>query len=204
MRPVDLWGIVCPGPSLRDPKTQKLVRKDAPGCLAAVNGAILAPLYPFDIWVVSDTEVFESCINMGLYIRPDVILQCPSRWGSELAGTHAMAQPYGQFPRQHHPTETDADFRSVLGLMDYPADIRWLSSTVLVAIGLLLARGARHIALYGADMAGKGYFRPGLDNSRTRHTEKRWEEEKRQLALVISAAADRGIRIVRRTGKESL
>jgi len=193
-----LWGIVCPGPTLRDPKTQELVRADAPVRLAAVNGAILAPQYPFDFWVVSDTEVFETCLGQGLYIRQDVLLLCPSRWEVELAGMHAMNKPYQAFRRQHHPTETNADFRMTLSLRSYPEEINWRESTVLMAIGLLISRGARRINLYAADMAGQGYFRPGLDNSRTIHTPKRWEREVQQLALVTARAADNGIQITRR------
>ncbi|MFA5096803.1 MAG: hypothetical protein WC478_05640 [Candidatus Omnitrophota bacterium] len=192
-------GIVCPGPSLRDPKTQRLILQDQPRTLWAVNGAILAPLFPFHEWVVSDEEVFGHCINQGIYIRPDVTLWHPARWDVGLAGRHELNIPFSQwYNRLAFYPDSNASFCAWAGLKAFPEEINWRESTFLISIGLAIGTGARRIYLYGADMSGRGYFRKGLENSRTIHTEARWEQERLQLAMITTAALDQGITIVHR------
>jgi hypothetical protein len=73
----------------------------------------------------------------------------------------------------------------------------WLESTMFVAIGMALLRGAKEIVVYGAPMTGSGYYRPGMENSRTDHTDRRWIAERMRFALLQVALSERGVQLRR-------
>jgi hypothetical protein len=190
------WGICCPGPSLGSYNVLRKISQDKPEVLVAVNGAILLADFKFDYWAMGDPEVFWT-----LYEKTDLTrffqtrLWVPHKWLLDIPNDYPLANGYfRRFLKDVFPSETYEAFGAI---MPFGKDIHWKERTVFMAIALAILRGGRDIKLYGADMAGRGYYQGGLENSRTRHTEKRWEEEWYWYTTIVQACADHGISVTR-------
>lgn len=188
----NLWGICCPGPSLALYKTQKRISMDNPGCLVAVNGAILLTDFRFDYWVMQDIEVFETITQ-----KTDISqfysarLWIPRRWLSDIPAYHGNLNYHFQaFYKETFPAESSEAFNQII---PFGHHINWRESTAFPAIALGILSGAKNINIYGADMEGKGYFIEGLENYRTRHDEKRWSQEKYQFDCIVEECKKHGI-----------
>lgn len=182
------WAIICPGPSL---SLYKHFECDQ-GCLIAVNQAILSTIP--DWWAMIDEEVLEVVmekINISFFIDRTT-LWIPEKWNERLN--------YGRIPsifdRFKQETWKDLDIEMEVGYR-WP----WKRKTVYTAIALAIKKGAKIIRLYGADMAGEGYFMGGLTNRRTEHGEARWQDERFWLYKIIDLCKQNGIELIREMPK---
>lgn len=196
------WGILCPGPSLALYETQKKISLAGLNTLAAVNGAILLSDFRIDYWAMQDIEVFESIVDKAdLSQFYTTRLWIPRRWLQEIPADHNKLNYHFQaFYKETFPAESSETFEAILPFK-FNAKILWHDFTTLTAIGLAIISGATEIRLYGADMAGKGYFLKGLDNYRARHHEARWNEEKESFDNLVQESAKHGITIIREIAK---
>jgi hypothetical protein len=187
------WAILCPGPSL-----VKRIWQHDPGGLIAVNGAI--DICMPDWWALLDPEVFRACKksaircfhysklwifsnfeNMGLhYINRGAAIPV---WDDE---THDIFKSWN--------AEIYSDLSSGVPFIN---ELIWRDTTLFAAIALAIIKGGKNIRIYGADMAGQGYFEQGLENCRTRHNEKRWNYERKIFAEVVDLARRHSITIER-------
>ena len=192
------WGILCPGPSLALYETHKQIYRDDPDILTAVNGAILFGLV-FDYWAVIDIEVFNYCMRPEHHqldnLFRDTTLLVPQRWNEDITDKSFLYPSYAKFNKEFFPGNSNEEFAS---FMPFGKDIQWRERTMFVAIALAALKGAKNIYLYGADMGGNGYYRQGLENYRTRHNEKRWQEERFWLDRIIKTFAENDITLLRR------
>jgi hypothetical protein len=194
------WAILCPGPSLT--KWREFDGDD--GCYICVNGAIevLTP----DYWAMVDEEVFNIAI-----LRMDKIQMCvamhdttlwvPDKWNDRrrLGRIHFA---FDNFKKEtwtdltlEMNTFLDHELKHLIAINGYP--LSWNNTTMFQAIALAIKKGARHIRIYGADLAGKGYCVDGMENSRTVHTDERWIVESFWLEKIIAVCARRDITIER-------
>jgi hypothetical protein len=195
----DIWGICCPGPSLALYQIQKLISLDNPFCLIAVNSAILLVDFNFDYWAVQDIEVFETVLKK---VDPHNIpklystrLWVPSRWLTDIPAHYDPLNYHFQaFYKETFPADSNEDFNKIAPFAHH---IIWREYTTFTAIALAIINGAKDIRLYGADMAGKGYFIEGVENYRTRLDEKRWSNEHHWFECLVSECAARGIILTR-------
>lgn len=192
-----LWGICCPGKSLISRRTAVQINRCAHDHLVAVNGAILED-YPYDYWAVCDIEVFDGLVkrNPGRMrsVSYDVSLRVPSRWAGDIhQDWQHLEVPFGYFKKSYAQYDSSAEFNSS---MPFGKHLNWLSCTMFFAMALAIKKGAKLIFLYGADMAGEGYFIPGLENSRTRHNDQRWNEERLMLQEIKLLCSEKNIHVV--------
>ena len=184
------WGILCPGPSLskHNPFLYDI------DFTVAVNGAILDPQFCPDYWAMCDLEVFASCVKEYECWSPRIKLWIPARWLDDVKPESALYNAFQKFEKETFPSETNEAFAAT---MPFKNDILWRERTLFIAIGQAIKKGAKEIWILGADMAGRGYFREGLENSRTRHTEKRWEEEIYWFNRIVKVCAEQGITVIK-------
>lgn len=157
---------MCPGPSLN--KWQGFFCQT--GHMIAVNGAMSK--YPADYWAMCDEEVFNDSIHK---IPGDIISRCKEEtilWIPGFWLNHADRRLHQLFRIFKYETWENLSLEMKIG-----AGLPWRNYTMFCGIALAILKGAKHIFMYGADMSGSGYFAPGFENSRTRHDEKRWEDE---------------------------
>jgi hypothetical protein len=187
------WGIVCPGPSLNSYKMVKRICATSPDHLVAVNGAVLFPGRA-EYWAVCDIEVFAHCIRDRKYWDPGVTLWAPQRWQEDMWRAGDLRAKFTVLKKELFPANSNEEFGQI---MPFGKDIHWRERTMFIAIGMAIRHGAREIRIFGADLEGGCYFQEGLENCRTRLTEKRWIEERFWLNRIIDACADEGIAVIR-------
>lgn len=191
------WALCCPGPSLAKYSVLKALNEFDPDFIVAVNGAILYAL-DFDYWAVQDIEVFTHIIDhvpQAVMHNEDLTLWIPDRWEEDIPKDYPRYNVYFlDIYREAFASALVADFNDS---MPFCRHINWREFTVLTALGLTIKRGARVIRLYGADMAGTGYFSKGLQNERTIHNEKRWIREMEAFEAIRKEAKNHGIEISR-------
>lgn len=132
-----------------------------------------------------DEEVFCSA-----YKKIDFIprLWIPSSWI-----IHAQRRlPVEDFKKYQFETWDNLTLEMSVG-----RGLPWRNYTMFCAIALATLKGADNIIIYGADMAGSGYFAPGFENSRTRHIEKRWEDERYWFGKIVRECKQHDIEIIR-------
>lgn len=201
------WGICCPGPSLDLYESRKMIQKDSPECLVAVNGAILAD-YAFQYWAVQDLEVFAEVVSRLAPIAPmsrinnimatnyeDLLLWIPERWTSDIPHCYPKLNDiFQRFAKETFPSNRIDELGQT---MPFGKHLNWREFTLLPAIALAVKKGAQVIYVYGADWSGKGYFTKGLENERTIHNEKRWERERHLFAQIAEECTKNGITIIK-------
>jgi len=190
------WGIVCPGPSMNLYRSHRRIMSVCPDVLIAVNGAILLPEW-FDYWVMMDLEVFKFCASQ--YMPKSVkiqkpVLWVPERWEGDI---QESSEIYPYFQKYHKETFPSTSNEALAQIIPFGKDIEWRERTMFVAIALAAIRGAKEVHLFGVDLSGQGYFQAGLENCRTRHTDKRWKEEQFWLDRITKACDQEGISIIR-------
>jgi hypothetical protein len=182
------WAIICPGPSLS--MYSEFLRDS--GCLIAVNGAILQ--HPADYWAMIDEEVFDAVLtraselDIGIHEIKSAILWIPEKW-FERRQYGRISPMFDDFKKV---TWKDLDLEMDIGYR-WP----WKTKTVYTAIALAIKKGAKTIRLYGADMAGEGYFIPGITNNRMEHGEMRWKDERVWMNSIIGLCRKNGIEVMR-------
>ncbi len=190
------WGIVCPGPSMNLYRSHRRIMSVCPDVLVAVNGAILLPEW-FDYWTMMDLEVFKSCASQYLPKAIKIqkpILWVPERWEGDIQESSEVHPYFQKYQKETFPSTSN---EALAEIIPFGKDIEWRERTMFVAIALAAIRGAKEVHLFGADLSGQGYFQGGLENCRTRHTDKRWKEEKFWLDRITVACAQEGISIIR-------
>jgi hypothetical protein len=186
------WAILCPGPSLAE---YERFTFDA-GQAVAVNGAVLAAPAGA-VWAVIDREVFEAVVSEdpdGKAWRSVAGILCPVRWRGDMGRASEPARDAFDSLRKFY-FDGSADNLSAKGLPEWAknAHVSWRQYTSLASIAFALKNGARRIRIYGADMKGAGYFRPGLENKRTKHDPKRWDHERERIARAVKIARNNGV-----------
>ena len=192
------WGIVCPGPSMNLYRSHRRIMSICPDVLVAVNGAILLPEW-FDYWAMMDLEVFKSCAKQYLPQAIEIqkpVLWVPERWEGDV---QESSEVYSYFQKYQKETFPSTSNEALAQIIPFGKDIEWRERTMFVAIALAAIRGAKEVHLFGVDLSGQGYFQVGLENCRTRHTDKRWKEERFWLDRITAACAQEGISIIRET-----
>jgi hypothetical protein len=190
------WGIVCPGPSMNLYRSYKQVMSANLDVKVAVNGAILISLW-FDYWAIMDLEVFGYCARICSPVDIAIqkpVLWIPERWEGDICETSPLHPYFQRYQKETFPSTSNEALAQIIPL---GKDIQWRERTMFVAIALAIIKGAEEIRLFGADLCGQGYFQSGLENCRTRHTEKRWNEEKYWLDRIILSCAQKGISVIR-------
>lgn len=191
---INYWAICCPGPSLSRRETIIEMMKSNPDYIIAVNGAILQDV-PFDYWAVQDIEVFRSICEVGDVDLSSVRLWIPERWVADMNAYHPdLLNQFNKMDRDTFPSDRVEHFSM---MMPFGRNLNWREFTMITAIGLAVREGAELIRIYGADLSGSGYFRPGLNNERTIHNDRRWDRELERLEEVTLEAGKHGIKIVR-------
>jgi hypothetical protein len=195
----NIWGICCPGPSLALYQTQKQISMDNPGCLVAVNGAILLADFNFDYWAIQDIETFETILKKtdphDVSKFYSTRLWIPGRWLSDIPAHHdSLNYHFQAFYKETFPADSDEVFNKIAPFAHH---ISWREYTAFTAIALAIISGAKDVRLYGADMSGKGYFIEGIENYRTRHDEKRWSNERCWFECLVKECTMRGISLKR-------
>jgi len=192
---ITTWGICCPGPSLNLARTWDQLHKDAPDYLVAVNCA-LNEMELFDYWVMLDIEVFEKyCEKFKPWTwRKQPILWVPKGWLVDIPRHHDPINRYFQNLRK----ETYVYNSSTSYIVSLSPELNWWNYSLCIAIAMAVSRGVKVINVYGADMCGEDYFIPGFRNGRTRHDDKRWDEETRIFNVIKYECKKQDICIVRR------
>lgn len=191
---IENWAILCPGESLN----LELPWQRDNGGLIAVNGAVLK-CRP-DYWSVLDPAVFYACRRSAVRLVFQTVIWTSS--GFDLMGTTLRDPSSGQkiwdddtralffnFAHQY--------FGDLSAMMPFGRGILWQEFSFFSAIALAILKGGRNIRIYGADMAGRGYFVAGLENFKTRHTEKRWANERRWFDEIVEVSHAHGINVER-------
>jgi len=202
------WAVLCPGPSLKNWDNQKFENQR----IIAVNNAVLFNYRYINYWCVLDLDtmfemVFREIRQIPPYNfclsswRPGMILWAPERWEEDIKHYDKEIQSfYQQF--LHELFDVQEDFASIYNIIPRDPEYDWWNYTLFTALALAIIKGANRINIYGADMGGKGYFRPGFDNYRLRHDEKRWAQERRLFTLFQAIFGSRGISIERVTAPD--
>lgn len=189
--------ILCPGPSLSLFSTKQKIIKEGKSCFIAVNGAILFD-FVCDYWAVQDIEVFETALKLIINWKPflfSTTLWIPERWLIDIPQDYdRLRESFNRFPIESFPSNKVEDFNNS---MPFGKHINWRKYTLFMAIALAIKKGAQIIKLYGVDWSGKGYFKPKLENERTIHNEKRWNEEMQMFREIELECEKRGIKIIR-------
>lgn len=190
------WVICCPGPLINLYDTKKRITQVNPDVKVAVNGAILLDS-TFDYWAVIDLEVFDSIFRItsgGLGLGFPV-LWIPDYWQEHISlGYPHLNNFFNFFKQSSYPAKKSTDLGQT---MPFGQSINWTECTLFSAIALAIKKDAKTIRVFGADMSGEGYFKPGLINSRVRHTEERWKSERHWFTQIINLCAQRGISIIK-------
>ena len=191
------WGILCPGASLNLETTyEQILYIDKPAFLVAVNCAVLGQI-KVDYWAMLDIEMFESCYQRWLQLTVTnhcAALWIPKRWLNDIPRHHDHINNFfNKFKKETFSYGSDAPFS-----VPIPNIQSWWNYSLFVAIAEVITRGARVINIYGADMCGTEYFKPGFRNGRTRHNEKRWAEENAIFNIIKYECKKQDICIVRR------
>lgn len=190
------WAICCPGPSLSRKGTLDAMLKSRPDTIVAVNGAILESV-DFDYWSVQDIEVFRSVSHF--FDSFSARLWIPDRWLTDIPSYHAdLLAKFETAEKEAYPSDRVDQYAQ---MMPFCRDLNWREFTMITAVGLAMMKGATLIRIYGADFMGSGYYRPGLENERTIHTEMRWATERDRLDEVIEEAGKNGVIIIREGGE---
>lgn len=178
------WAVLCPGPSL--PKYKNYEHDK--GCSIAVNGAIYQ--VNCDYWAMIDHEVLLSvAAKMDLnFLALATTLWVPEKWQGR-ADKGIIPPIFRAFKR--------LTFKDLPNEMKIGHGWRWNEKTMFAAMALAIMNGARSIKVYGADMAGSGYFTDGLENKKQVHTPKRWEDEKILFGQVQRICDCYGIKVER-------
>lgn len=149
------FNILCPGLSLEKFEPCMLEAGD----VIVVNSAI--SVYPeAKFWAMQDWEVYNAAYEIP-------ILFVPSSWT-----THRP-----DIQRNKITYEKGALGKAV------GVNLELDRYTMTAAIGLAIFCGAGRIVLFGADLAGEGYF--GSENKKTDHSEKRWVDERVLLSSLM-------------------
>jgi len=196
MSKVEKWAICCPGPSFAKYNIAKKIESFNPDFIVAVNGAVCSNLV-FDYWVMGDIEVFSSAasiINLPM-IAQSTTLWIPDFWLNHINKFPELSKIFYKFKRE---TWNNLNFEMHIG-MGYP----WREYSLFSAIALAVKKGATLIQIYGADMAGSGYFKPGFENNRTRHNDKRWIDERFWFTEIVWVCKKFGIEIIREEVKDA-
>jgi hypothetical protein len=189
------WVICCPGPSINLYDTKKRITQVNPNVKVAVNGAILLDS-TFDYWAVIDLEVFESIFKLtsGLGLGFPT-LWIPAYWQEHISlGYPQLNTFFNSFKNLTYPAKKSTDLRQI---MPFGQSISWTEYTLFSAIALAIKKDAKTIRIFGADMSGQGYFKPGFINTRTRHTEDRWKEERHWFNEIVQLCAQHNIIITK-------
>lgn len=197
----NVWGICCPGPSLNLRATQHQIHNiDRCDYLVALNCAIFNDSrLDFDYWVMSDIEVFEACYQRLHQLMPgkelkNTILWTPARWLDDIPRDYdPLKSFFNQFMKEPHYYCSSTSFPVFI-----PHIQSWWNYSLFIAIAQAISRGARVINVYGADLCGTEYFKPGFRNGRTRHNTERWTEETAIFNIIKYECKKQDICIVRR------
>jgi hypothetical protein len=136
-----------------------------------------AEAFQCDYWVALDTRTFGMTVPMG---RPVLVT-------SAIHYKKMCAQWSGATEYEH------LDHRS---LVPHKLSPGWGTKSLLAAVALAYARGAKEITCYGVDWEGTEDF-DGKTFPGQKRTAKRWEREARQFSALVNALARKGT-VVRR------
>jgi len=170
-----------------------------PDWLVAVNGAFVST-YNVDFWAMIDWEVFYTIAHDFQHAIAaqkqfkDVVLWIPERWFDFIKTSSPIFPAFYDFKKETFLSVPAEEFAKA---MPFGRNFPWMERTMFVAVGMAILRGAREIKIYGADLGGEGYHLPGLENCRTRHTHKRWVEEKIWFNQLKNICADYNITLIR-------
>lgn len=206
------WTIFCPGPSLAEFNlSTKLDKNWHPSQSIAVNGAILINL-PISYWTMLDWEVFNACVDKMSKEKFEFVKNNTTLWVNRNWFTHMhswapdIERIFEMFRCEFHQGgETEIELfqdenfeftreNVALGILKWTKDF---SYTLFSAIVLAILKGAEEIRIYGADMKGAGYFKPGLENGKLNHTPHRWDVERKGFEILKEQCRELGIKIVR-------
>ena len=157
------WAILCPGPSLMNVSFCDVDLRDT--TIVSVNGALFSELGRYSrYWSMLDPEVFKSACE---HYRIE-------KFNSTEIWTHANFIG---------PAKEILKYQDYKELIKFPIKTweymgEYGQSSMFCAVKLAAMSGAKEITLYGADMSGQGYYNAGFENSRTRHNDKRWNDER--------------------------
>ena len=190
------WAVCCPGPSLLLRKTTRLIHQYDPESIIAVNGAVLLDTVKFDYWAIGDCEVMDSVANKLKMLRRrfdyDMTLWIADYWPAKIHSEFShLQQHFREFRKNVFGSRKD----SIANLIPFAKELNtaWQDYTIFSAIALAILHGANDIRVFGADMRGEGYFTRGLENSRTQHHERRWEQERNSFEQLRIACMEEGI-----------
>jgi hypothetical protein len=207
------WAIFCPGPSLTH--LSEYFKIDYSQAIA-VNGALLT-LHQKKLmakyWALSDWDLFKTCVKIEKKERLlkgwalSVVLWVSDNW---LTHMHRWCRDYPEAEKVFNKMRKEvyprgrvdqvAPFEGEFGYtrqeMAY-AILRWSGYTLFSAIALAILEGADRLKVYGADFAGEGYCREGLENKRTNHSQVRWQTERSYFIALQHCCRTHGIEIVR-------
>lgn len=183
---VTVWSVLAPGPSLAK-WTRSTFKVDGP--VVAVNNAVLAPL-PVDFWCCQDiAPKFEPIWSK--WPKDDRSLG-PVIW---CKGHHAHKWADLGFRVWTHP-DPEVLFKSTYKIPSEPK-VGFVNLTITTAIGRAAGHGAKHIKVYGMDMAGVGYGY-GQDLQRNRKPKAwpgRWKGEKPIMDNVLKIMEKMGVKV---------
>ncbi len=189
------WVIFCPGPSLKGLKLSDVDKYEQSQAIA-VNGAVLKR-FPAKYWAMIDSDAFTSVLHditagQIIEISKQHILWIPDNW---LTHFEKWSHDYWYFFRiffyDTWPTSRLSE------LMPFARHLKWDNCSMFAAMALAISKGAEKIKIYGAEMGGIGYFKEGLENYRTNHKEKRWQDEREKFEQIVKECDDHGIKIER-------
>jgi len=191
-----MWSILCPGKSL-----EQLPRKETPwqNAIAVNTAALYAPV---QYWCCLDIEAFRVTLeNMddreAAYLaRMGQRLVCPQRWRANItrqAPDHV--EHFDRMSKEYFDHVTKQGIARNLPAWAKVGD--WTGYTMFCAMAFAIRHGATWIRIFGADLGGSGYFRPGVENEKTQHHAKRWSQERERFQELITLCATHGVKVTR-------
>lgn len=196
------WMILCPGKSLAK---ADLTGMDTSKTIA-VNGAIFKERGALT-WAIQDPALyFDVMRKMSDNFQLEDIKYCVNKltvlWTPDSWITHEdRALNLSGAPREYSYTEmAQMTYRKgdLANVLQFGWEFSWDEYTMFSAIAYALIRGAKRVEIIGADLKGEGYFREGLENEGTNHSEKRWNDELDKYSEIVAKCWDRDILVTRR------
>lgn len=195
---INSWAICCPGVSLNTKPVQDKIFYGKFNKIVAVNGAFLLRTW-FDYWIMQDLDVFASAVKK--FAKSDsmklgrVTLLIPEWWMAQLPLLHPEnAALFNVISKETFPGNSVEEFAKT---MPFGKEINWRECTLFAAIAAAIKAHANIITVFGADWTGRGYFIPGMENDRLRHTEERWRDEETKFIQIKKVCMQNGIQLIR-------
>lgn len=192
------WAILCPGQSLK----QVDILGHDPGCVVAVNAAILHP-YPVRYWCMQDLEALTRALELmspqrkqELLDDPSFRLWIPTRWFGDPEQVPGFTWDFFcAVQHEEFVSDTREAYRSTMP--DWCNSLEWLEFTFLVAIGQIVKRMPNSITCFGVDWSGDEYFIPEAANARTNMSEKRFNLERSIYNDIVRLCGHQKIKVQR-------